>query len=92
MLKSERQTQSVYPHSLWEAPAAMSSLGKKGKSANVSNSIQIKVYVRVSLFVIKHFLFISAQDATRDGSSKKVELGEGYLVGIVTIKIISNVG
>eukprot|EP00090_Calanus_glacialis_P047296 TRINITY_DN9741_c0_g2_i1.p1 TRINITY_DN9741_c0_g2~~TRINITY_DN9741_c0_g2_i1.p1 ORF type:complete len:207 (-),score=38.01 TRINITY_DN9741_c0_g2_i1:35-592(-) len=65
LFKSERQSQSVYPHSLWEAPAAMSSLGKKGKSANVSNSIQVRVFTEV----------------TREGSSEKVELGEGYLVG-----------
>eukprot|EP00090_Calanus_glacialis_P047294 TRINITY_DN9741_c0_g1_i1.p1 TRINITY_DN9741_c0_g1~~TRINITY_DN9741_c0_g1_i1.p1 ORF type:complete len:162 (-),score=37.71 TRINITY_DN9741_c0_g1_i1:286-708(-) len=77
LIKSERQTQSVYPHSFWDSPVAKSSLGRKGKSANVSNSIQVHVYIR---------------EVTREGRSKKVELGEGFLVGRVAIEILSQSG
>ena len=38
------------------------------------------------------FYFISGQEVTREGSSEKVELGEGYLVGRVAILILSNSG
>ena len=49
--KSDGKKQSVAPHSVWRTPVPMSTLKPwtKGKTANVENSLSIKVFITVTV-------------------------------------------